>query len=150
MILNIPVDSIQGTRNALTNAGTINMVVAAEKARKMKTINTDEVRFEYPLNGRDSRASLSVIEADEEIADMLTAADLGASPYDRDTELFPILTVSGGTPTNYAFPWADFQFAIAAQDAANESRVWFAKGNGQIEEYLVDLTLAELVTLATP
>lgn len=152
MILTVPVRRIVGHGNALIDhdtTSTTSILIAGEKATQVKTINTDEVSFKYPLNSRDSRASLSYVEADEEIADILTAADLTASPYDRSSESINVLDVSGGTTTATVFPWADFRFAIAGP-ATGESYAWFAEGNGKIKEYLVDHTLAELVTLATP
>lgn len=149
MILKIPVESIKGHFSGLlSNTTSIYMVVAGEKATEIVTINTDEVRFDYPLNGIDSRVSYSTLEADEEVADMLTAADVVASPYDRDSESFNILDESGGTATATVIPWSSFLFAIASS-TSGESWMWYTKG-GKTVKALVDYTLDELVTLATP
>lgn len=147
MLLSVPVESIKGHFNGLlANATSVDVVIACEKCINVTTINTDEVRFYYPLNG--SNASLSLIEADEEIADIKTAADVTASPYDQDTEAINFLDEPGGTTTANLIPWSSFLFAIASS-TTGESYMYYERG-GQVKKQRIDYTLAELVTLATP
>jgi len=140
MLINLTVTENSKKENLIGS-----IVIAAEKATNLSVYNTTGSKFKYLLDSRAYNASLSTLKATNTVASIVTAA--GTTTYQNQVESIPVLDQTGGTATATYFNWNDFIYAVAAP-TTGESYVYFAEGQFKLTKYLVNATLAELVTLA--
>lgn len=121
-------------------------IIAAENAVKIKTVGTG-ASFYLP-SVLDRRDSPVYMEVSDSLATLQTAVD---AAYES---LHVLLPVHPGQDTsvaavNESFPVNKIEAVAYAPDSANKSWVYAQFGAFKIKKLLVDLTLAEIVTLAT-
>lgn len=144
MILSVTVET---NRKRPYDVGT--RLINAEYWHSATTVETTKTQFLYPLNYRDRRESPALLKTTNAIATIRTAANLAPTTAAITLPVHPDKDVNQST-VNTDFRTKDIVWGKPfATDPTNKSRVYILVGGFHINEYVVDLTLAEIVALVT-
>lgn len=128
------------------NVGT--RLIRAEAVVGLITYATTGSEFDYPMNDRDRRVSLTHIQSTESVANVTTAMDLA---YNAVSIVLPVHpdNLATTTPVNTTYNAGDIVWgAPYTPDASNKSWIYIQEGAFKVKKYLVNYTLAEVISLA--
>lgn len=139
--------SVTVTANTKSSFDVGTRLIRAEAAYAAVVSGTG-CELDYPMNDRDRRESLTHLTISETQANVVTAMDLAYNAVsiallvhpDNNTSLSTVSTVFSAGDIVYGKPYTP--------DAANKSWIYIQKGAFKVVKYLVDYTLAEVISLA--
>ena len=143
----MPATGVTANQKKSFDVGT--RLIRAEAAYGVVVSGTGS-EFEYPMNDRDRRESLTHLTITENQADIIAGMD---AVYDTVSIALPIHPDKDATAATVSTVYAagDLVWGEAyGPDAANKSWVFIQEGAFKVNRLLVDNTLAEIIALVTP
>ncbi len=122
-------------------------LIQAELWHAAKTVETTKTQFYYPLNYKDRRESPALIKTTDSIATIRAAAD---AAYADVTFTLPVHDGNDPTAatTDHDFTRKDVVWGLnLPSDPTNKSVLYILAGAFEVREYVVDLTIAEVIAL---
>ena len=139
--------SVTVTANTKKSFDVGTRLIRAEAAFKAVVSGTG-CELDYPLNDRDRRKSLTHLTISETQANVITAMDLAYNAVSIALLVHPDNNANLATVST-VFNAGDIVYGKAyTPDAANKSYIYIQEGAFKVRKYLVDYTIAEVISLA--
>lgn len=137
--------TVETNRKKNTDIG--DRLINAEYWHAARTVESSKTQFFYPLQYRDRRESPSLLKTTDGIATIRAAANVKPADFAVTLPVHPDDDTSKAT-VDHDFRTEDIVWGIALKsDPTNKSTVWILSGGFKVNQYVVDLTLAEIVAL---
>ena len=139
--------SVTVTANTKSSFDVGTRLIRAEAAFNCVVSGTG-AELDYPMNDRDRRESLTHLTITETQANVITAMDLAYNAVSIPLLIHPFNDATL-TAVSTVYNAGDIAFGKAyTPDAANKSWIYIQQGAFKVKKYLVNYTLAEVISLA--